>query len=284
MLCSLHAATRPAVNEEARLFRSRHPDRPVVPVIIGGTTPENFPPALRFAVAPDGAVTDRPETILGPDLREAGDGKTLGLAKAAAGLTGLSTDEIMRRAARDQRRRLRLWIAGLTGVAAALAALTVWALINRQEAISQRQVAESNYQLAKGAATGLVRDIAGGLHDVQGMQVKSLRAILGRAGAVFDKLADRSGADDELKYEQATMYDEFGLTYAAQGDTESQLAAAQRSLATTKDLVARAPSNPRWLKGLADSKGRTRRSSAGARRSHRRRRAARRVAANPCGA
>src|SRR5215510_5910987 len=45
VLCSATAATRPAVNEEVRLFRSRHPGRPVIPVMIGGTYPDNVPPA-----------------------------------------------------------------------------------------------------------------------------------------------------------------------------------------------------------------------------------------------
>jgi hypothetical protein len=36
VLCSTGSATRPAVNEEARLFRWRHPDRPVIPVIVDG--------------------------------------------------------------------------------------------------------------------------------------------------------------------------------------------------------------------------------------------------------
>jgi hypothetical protein len=93
-VCSTVAATRPAVNEEVRLFRSRHPDRPVIPVIIEGTYPANFPPALRFALAADGSVTDQPVTILGPDLRKTGDGRMLGLAKIAAGLTGLATDDL----------------------------------------------------------------------------------------------------------------------------------------------------------------------------------------------
>ena len=76
VVCSPVAATRPAVNEEVRLFRSRHPDRPVIPVIVDGTWPDNFPPALRFALAADGSVTDRSISILGPDLRDAADGKT----------------------------------------------------------------------------------------------------------------------------------------------------------------------------------------------------------------
>jgi hypothetical protein len=39
VLCSPVAAGRPAVNEEVLLFRSRHPDRPVIPVIVDGTAP-----------------------------------------------------------------------------------------------------------------------------------------------------------------------------------------------------------------------------------------------------
>src|SRR5262249_36903309 len=42
VVCSTFSASRPAVNEEVRLFRSRHPDRPVIPVIIDGTPPDNF--------------------------------------------------------------------------------------------------------------------------------------------------------------------------------------------------------------------------------------------------
>ena len=110
-VCSTVAATRPAVNEEVRLFRSRHPDRPVIPVIIEGTYPANFPPALRFALAADGSVTDQPVTILGPDLRKTGDGRTLGLAKIAAGLTGLATDDLHQRLKRQQRRQA--WINGV---------------------------------------------------------------------------------------------------------------------------------------------------------------------------
>jgi TIR domain len=42
VLCSTASATRPAVNEEVRLFRWRHPDRPVIPVIIDGFFPATF--------------------------------------------------------------------------------------------------------------------------------------------------------------------------------------------------------------------------------------------------
>lgn len=108
VLCSAVSATRPAVNEEVRLFRARHPDRRVIPVILDGSYPDNFPPALRFELNDDGSVSDRPITILGPDLREAGDGFDLSVAKIVAGLLGLAPDDVYRRAERTRRRQARL--------------------------------------------------------------------------------------------------------------------------------------------------------------------------------
>ncbi len=102
VLCSTASATRPAVNEEVRLFRSRHPDRPVIPIIIEGTPPDNYPPGLRYELAADGTITDPSVTVLGPDLRDSGDGKSLGLAKVIAGLIGIGTDDVFRRAERAQ--------------------------------------------------------------------------------------------------------------------------------------------------------------------------------------
>jgi tetratricopeptide (TPR) repeat protein len=121
VLCSRIAATRPAVNEEVRLFRWRHPDRPVIPVFIDGTWPDNAPPALRYEIAPDGTITDRPVTILGPDLRDTGDSRRIGLAKIVAGMIGVGTDEIVKRAERARRRAAMV----RTTVAASLVGLTV---------------------------------------------------------------------------------------------------------------------------------------------------------------
>ena len=87
----------------------------MIPVIVGGTWPDNYPPALRFELASDCSITDRPVTVLGPDLQEGGDGKNLGLAKIVAGLTELSTDDIFRRAERARRRRMR-FAAGLAAL------------------------------------------------------------------------------------------------------------------------------------------------------------------------
>ena len=87
----------------------------MIPVIIDGTPPVNFPPTLRYEIVPDRTVTHRPVTILGPDFRESGDGKHLGLAKVVAGLIGVGTDDVFRRAERARRQRNWFW-SELTGI------------------------------------------------------------------------------------------------------------------------------------------------------------------------
>jgi hypothetical protein len=96
VLCSTFTATRAAVavNEVVRLFGARHPDRPVFPVTIEGTPPFTFPRALRYEIATDGTITDRPVTLFGPDLHISGAGKNIGLAKVVASLIGMGTDEV----------------------------------------------------------------------------------------------------------------------------------------------------------------------------------------------
>lgn len=131
VICSTASAGRPIVNEEIRLFRWRHPDRPVVPVIVDGRFPANFPAALRYAVDAAGRITDQPETRLGADLRSDHDGRELGLAKIVAGLTGLETDVVFARAERSRRRRLQLIAASTAIVLVIVSALSLWAEYQR---------------------------------------------------------------------------------------------------------------------------------------------------------
>jgi hypothetical protein len=90
VLCSPFAAKSFQVNEEIRLFKWRHPERLIVPVIADGKpgdlARECFPPALRFKIASDGTITDKSEPgILAADVRPEGDGRELALAKVFAG-------------------------------------------------------------------------------------------------------------------------------------------------------------------------------------------------------
>ena len=60
VICSPAAAKSHYVNEEIRLFKSRHPERPVIPLIVDGKPGdpelECFPPALKFKLDAKGRI------------------------------------------------------------------------------------------------------------------------------------------------------------------------------------------------------------------------------------
>ena len=62
VICSPASAKSHYVNEEIRLFKSRHPERPVVPLIVDGKpddqADECFAPSLKYKVTPEGEMTD----------------------------------------------------------------------------------------------------------------------------------------------------------------------------------------------------------------------------------
>ena len=83
----------------------------MIPLIVAGKPGhrehECFPPALRFKLDSKGRITKKRVEVLAADAREEGDGKNLALAKVIAGLLGLSSDDVFRRAAARRRRRLQ---------------------------------------------------------------------------------------------------------------------------------------------------------------------------------
>jgi tetratricopeptide (TPR) repeat protein len=257
VICSPEAAKSLYVNEEIRLFKSRHPQRPVIPLIVAGKPGdpelECFPPALKFEVDVEGHITKKPVELLAADAREEGDGKALALAKVVAGLLGVSSDDIFRRAERERRRRQRNWIAGLSAVAVMLAGLAIWAEINRREAVAQRQVAEHNFAVAKQGANSLIFDIAQALQEQEGMRTETVRKILGTAEHVIDRLVEKSGGNLELLRIQGAMLNEFADTYAVQGDAAKQEEAARKALAITERLAKTDPDNAGWQHDLAIS-------------------------------
>jgi hypothetical protein len=111
VICSPSAAKSHYVNEEIRAFKSLHPKRPVVPLIVDGKPHDRelecFPSAIKFKLDATGRVTKKAIEVLGADARDEGDGKALAIAKIIAGLLGLSSDEVFRRAERERRATAR---------------------------------------------------------------------------------------------------------------------------------------------------------------------------------
>lgn len=229
VLCSPVAATRPAVNEEVRLFRWRHPDRPVIPVIIDGTAPDNFPVALRYEIAADGTVTDRPVTILGPDLRETGDGRARGLAKVVAGLTGVGSDDIYRRAERARQRSARF----RNAVIAVLAMLTVAAAGSAVVALQQAKTKEALLDATLERFTSLVNRAVHGA-QAYSLPLKFTLGILEEAEGMLDAMAKFGAETPQLRYRKAVMLRAFADNYRDLGRTEDwqrRIEEAQRIIA-----------------------------------------------------
>lgn len=190
VVASPAAAKSRYVNEEIRLFKSMHPSRPIVPLIVAGKPgdeeAECFPPALKFKVDAKGRVGKKRVELLAADAREQGDGKTLALAKVVAALVGVSSDEVFRRAERERRRKARV----RNGVVAALA-LTATEIVDT--AVTQA--------------------------DRFGVPRTATLALLTRAEGLFDNMALLGRSTPELRYQRAWMLSQFARNYQALGST-----------------------------------------------------------------
>ena len=79
-------------------------------------------------------LTDQRVEPIAADARLKHDGKDIAKLKVVAGLLGLGVDEIVCRAERAGRKRVRNWGAALIVLTATFAGLAIWAEINRREA------------------------------------------------------------------------------------------------------------------------------------------------------
>ncbi len=212
VLCSTVAASRPAVNEEIRLFRSRHPDRPVIPVILEGKFPDNFPAALRYEVETDGTVTDRPVVLLAPDVREEGDGKDLALAKIVARLVGLEPDEVYRRAARQRQRSANI----RNGIIATLAVLFVAAT---GSALYARDLLKKNEKFLNATLQKTTELINKAVAQAEAYKVPRTATLefLKTAEGLFSTMSELGRQTPELRSTKAMMLIQFARNYSILG-------------------------------------------------------------------
>ena len=157
VLCSPASAKSHYVNEELRLFKTRHPDRPLIPVIVGGTPDdpkdECFAPALKFKVGREGEITTAPEELLAADVSEEADGRSLAIAKTVARLLDLQTDDVFRRAERERRRqgRVRSTIGSVIFGLMAAGGFLAWQSHQRQQIITEVEAIVAKYSIVSPA-------------------------------------------------------------------------------------------------------------------------------------
>lgn len=178
LICSPHARASEFVNDEIRRFAAIHGAGGIVPVLFAGV-PNNaardgdeanlaFPDALCELVAMPLAI---PYTGFDADRDRVTKGVFYG-----AWYTLLATLLDVDRAAieeRDRRRRARVrnsWIGGTTGVIAALSALTLWAVIERNTAIRRGQVTLAQRLAAQAGTAGPLEPDAAERRTILGVE------------------------------------------------------------------------------------------------------------------
>jgi hypothetical protein len=232
LVASPAAANSKPVNEEVRLFASRHRDRPLIPVIVsgipGGADKECFPPALHREDGSGGG-------ILAADVRDNGDGRELALAKVIARLIGLPPDEVFRRAERERRRKSRL----RNAIISVLALLAIAATASAFYAWQQLKTNEAFLNATLKTATEIV-NTAVAQAEKYNVPHNATIELLAKAEGLFDDMARLGRPTPELRYRKARMLIEFARNYAVVGDTAKE--------------TERAAEADRLLTGLAEEK------------------------------
>lgn len=229
ILCSPAAAESDWVAEEIRTFRSLHPDRPILAAIIDGEPIDCFPESLRTS-GPGGARIEP----LATDLRPQGDGKTLGLLKLVAGITGVALDALVQRDAARRIRRVTAVTAAAVVAMLMMAALTLVALNARSEAESQRAETEGMVEFM---LTDLRRELRGvGRLDI-------MAAVNDRALAYYDR--QRSlGRFNAVSAIAARVDHTAGEDLLTRGRTDAALALFRKAHHATASLLVRSPDDP----------------------------------------
>jgi len=131
IICSPDARGSQWVAREIELFRTLHPDRPVLAALVRGEPEEAFPAPLLDGAEP-----------LAADLRKDGDGWRLGFLKIVAGIAGVPLDALVQRDASRRIRRVMTVTGGALIALLAMIGMTIFAIQSRDEAQHQQAEAE----------------------------------------------------------------------------------------------------------------------------------------------
>jgi tetratricopeptide (TPR) repeat protein len=236
VICSPDARASRWVGEEIALFRTLHPDRPILAALVRGAPEESFPAAL----------TEGGTEPLAADLRAEGDGEALGFLKIVAGIAGVPLDALVQR---DAQRRIRrvMWITG--GALAAMlimGIMTAFAIQSRNEAARQRAEAE-------GLVEYMLTDLRDKLKGVGRLDV--MEGVNERAMSYYSKQSSSELPPDSLA-RQARIIEAMAADDEAAGHFGSALSKYRKLHATTAALLHGNPTSDEMRLGHANSESR----------------------------
>lgn len=233
VLCSPAAAKSPWIAREIDLYKRLNGDRGVIPVIVDGDPPDNFPAPLLVHYE-DGQPTELKSEPIAADLRPEGDGKKLAKLKLVAGLAHVDLDTLVQRdSARRQKRLAMVAAASVLGMVGT-SGLALYAIDQRNEAREQRAEAD-------GLIEYMLNDLREQLEPVGRLEL--LDGVGKRAMDYYarQKLADLSATELGRRVRAVQLVAEV---QNLRGNNEEALPAFRQAARTTEELLARDPDNP----------------------------------------
>jgi tetratricopeptide (TPR) repeat protein len=234
VLCSASSAGRPGINEVARAFRIRHPDRPVIPVLLDGNSPERVPPALRCELAADGTVTDRLADVPAVELRDNGYVKDLAVHQIVARLVGLSPEELSEWLGRNN----LLWMAQTHREE--IASLERQANADPGNIRLQDDLSRAHQRFAEG-----IKDVVPGDQGYLQAALESFRASL----AIRERLVKEDPGNADWQRDLFIAHSRVGDVLENQGKLAAALASHRTALPVAESL---AKSRPRYVRSQLD--------------------------------
>jgi tetratricopeptide (TPR) repeat protein len=231
VICSPAAVQSRWVAQEIREFKQIHGIERVFPFVVeaaGENCTDSFPETLRYR---DEDPTDTIE-LLAADARPEGDGRQDAFLKLVAGILDVRFDRLKNRADRRRRRRL-LGVAGAsTTVAIAAVALTITAVIARDDADRRRQQAES-----------LIGFMLGDLSERLGTmgRLDIMDAVGDQAVEYFDSLETRDLTPAAME-QRGRALRQIGQIRVAQNQLDTALGLFEESIALLETGVDQTPS------------------------------------------
>src|SRR5579884_2728181 len=149
-------------------------------------------------------------------------------------------------------RRARLRHRFAQAAAVLFAVLAIAATVGGLLAEREQRKAQASLEAAKQAVKVIVRDVANGLSNVQGIGTARVRLVLEDIQQTVQGLSQQAPDDRTIKRLNLEMLDQFATTYLAANDLPRAQASAADALRLSRAL-AQHEDNPEWQRGIAVS-------------------------------
>jgi Tfp pilus assembly protein PilF len=252
VICSPRSAKSQWVNREVAWFKTHQSKERILALVVDGepaaslspdkVSEECFPATLLYRVDANLEPTDQREDVpLAADARKSADGKRLAKLKLAAALLGVGLDDLVKRDDRRKAVRRRWAMGGMGAVAASMSALALIAVEQRDHARNMQAQAEQQRTQAESLVEFMIGDLRHKLQ--QEVQLKVLADIATRAQDYY-AVQQAIAMDDDALGRRARVLDLLGDIEADLGNSDSAIDLIRQSIASSAELLRRAPDDP----------------------------------------